>query len=326
MTASFVILTGALGSGKTTLLSTYLALPQAADTGVIVNDAGEINVDGAIIESGRRDLPFARLGNGCVCCSAGAELGDAIDELIALRAERGLGDPRQIILETSGLAEPGPIVRSLTRSRRYRFNLRIVATFDCDRGDFGDDGLPQYAAQLAGANAVVLTKLDRCSRESRGAKQEEVRRFNPLAAQVVVADAADRAIAAFGGGETVDPGHPALRVGPRCHPRLTILTARWGVPPAWHMVEDWLDDIAAFCGARLLRVKGMISPADMPGPLLINAVGDCFGPPTLLRGGARAAQDGLVLIVRDLGLPDLATFSRMVSACPPVLTEPGSTR
>src|SRR3954468_17017594 len=81
----FVLLTGSIGSGKTTLLCDYLSLSESADTGVIVNEAGEINVDGAIVSSGRRDLPMTLLGNGCVCCSLGDDLNAAIDNLLAVR-------------------------------------------------------------------------------------------------------------------------------------------------------------------------------------------------------------------------------------------------
>ena len=101
----FVLLTGSLGSGKTTLLCDYLSLPESADTGVIVNEAGEINVDGAIVLSGRRDLPMTLLGNGCVCCSLGDDLHSAIDELLAVRHQSDAADFSRIVLETSG----GPI-------------------------------------------------------------------------------------------------------------------------------------------------------------------------------------------------------------------------
>ena len=126
----FILLTGSLGSGKTTLLCDYLSLSESTDTGVIVNEAGEINVDGAIVSSGRRDLPMTLLGNGCVCCSLGDDLHAAIDELLTVRRRSGADGFRRIILETSGLAMPGPILRSLMRYDRAEYRLRIVSTLD----------------------------------------------------------------------------------------------------------------------------------------------------------------------------------------------------
>ena len=109
----FVVLTGFLGSGKTTLLAEYLRLQEAADTAVIVNEAGEIGLDGAILRETGGDVPMTMLSNGCVCCQMNSSLAVTIAALLAADRPQASGPLRRIILETSGLAKPGPILRSL---------------------------------------------------------------------------------------------------------------------------------------------------------------------------------------------------------------------
>src|SRR5262249_1840407 len=119
----FVVLTGFLGSGKTTLLADYLASPVAADTAVIVNEVGEIDRDGAILRESGADVPMAMLSNGCVCCQMGSDLAVTIDALVTADrpgAERPL---RRIILETSGLAIPGPVLRQLASLAEHRMRI-----------------------------------------------------------------------------------------------------------------------------------------------------------------------------------------------------------
>ena len=142
----------------------------------------------------------ATLSDGCICFSRlGNSLQEGIDALLLARAERRLGPLRRIILETSGLAEPGPIVRSLRQVREMDFHLGLVATFDAARSTQGDDFLPHYAAQLAAAQTIVLTKLDTLPPEEWQARANEARRFNPLAARVVFISGEERARAAFAG-------------------------------------------------------------------------------------------------------------------------------
>ncbi|MEI6202052.1 MAG: GTP-binding protein, partial [Enhydrobacter sp.] len=99
----FIVLTGFLGSGKTTLLRDFLAHPDGADTAVIVNEAGEIGLDGVILREEGVDTPIAMLSNGCICCQAGSDLAFTIDRLLTAERPGASGPLRRIILETSGL-------------------------------------------------------------------------------------------------------------------------------------------------------------------------------------------------------------------------------
>jgi G3E family GTPase len=130
----FVVLTGFLGSGKTTLLRDYLASPQAADTAVIVNEVGEIGLDGAILRETGGAVPMAMMANGCVCCQVGSDLEMTVDALLAADRPGAEGPLRRIILETSGLSKPGPVLRQLATLGHYRMRVSVVATYDAVRG------------------------------------------------------------------------------------------------------------------------------------------------------------------------------------------------
>lgn len=309
----FVLLTGALGSGKTTLLKHYLDLPASRETGIIVNDAGAINVDGAILESGAGHL-VTQAASGCICCSASDDLQRAVDAVLAAHARAGT-PVRRIILETSGLASPGPIVRSLGRLRQRDFSLRIVATLD--PGTDPHDWLPPYAEQLAAAQLIVVTKTDLCDEPSLDRARARARRFSPFAASLVVNAPSARAEATFRPTAAAAP-HPIsafYAADSTASPRITILLARWAAPPAWGEIEEWLENVAGFCGDRLLRLKGLITPKGARSRILINAVGPTFSRPHPMPDGQ--TPEGLVLILRDMDADALARFSDEVGPCPP---------
>ncbi|MEZ2410737.1 GTP-binding protein [Bosea sp. RCC_152_1] len=310
--AEFVLLTGPLGSGKTTLLSDHLALSATSDTGVIINDAGEVNVDGAIIGSDHRDLALATLSDGCICCSLGNSLQDGIDALLLARADRQLGPLRRIILETSGLAEPGPIVRSLRQVRQMDFNLRIITTFDASQSTDEDDFLPHYAAQLAAAQIVVLTKLDAVPDKRWPVRAAEVQRFNPLAVQVAVSRREERALAAFAGAGGHPPVISSFTASKPQPSRITIAFARWSEAASWEAIGEWIEDVSGYLGSRLLRLKGFVRPYGFLDPLLINGIGGAFSSPRPIRIESGTSL-GLTMILRDVSKEEFIRFPRTAS-------------
>lgn len=318
----FILLAGFLGSGKTSLLVDWLGLPEAANTAVIVNEAGEINVDGAIVAEGG-SLPMAMLDNGCVCCSLTNDLVFTVRALVEERARAGHAPFTRIVLECSGLSRPGPILRSLLPLAPLGLSVRVVSTCDASQAVRHAEHFEEVSAQLAAAGTIVLTKLD-----LSGA--EEAERFassvNPLAVRVVETDPRARAQAAFqpapAGGAMPDTAAGAA------HPRVSVLRATFAEAASWEDRLDWMEDLAAFCGDRLLRVKGFLRRPGSPAPLLVQAVGTLFAPARTMPDSPGMAE-GLVLITRDLdaaalrgGMP--STFVRIASmrdsplACAPV--------
>nr|WP_181150051.1 GTP-binding protein [Ensifer aridi] len=314
----FILLTGALGSGKTTLLSDYLQSSDVSDTGVIINDAGEINVDGAVISADSRDLSVATLSNGCICCSMGNSVQEGIDALLQTRAERRQGPPRRILLETSGLAEPAPILRSLRQVRQMEFRLRVVATYDASTIRQRDNFPPQYAEQLAAAQVIVLTKLDTFSRELWVGRKADAHSFNPMASLICTTDRSARALSAF----TEDiPQAPAaasiFQAREVANPRIRTALARWSRQATWDEVSEWIENLSAYLDPRLLRMKGLIRPAGFADAVLVNGVGGIFSPPRLVKGVSNGDL-GLVMILRDVDpseFPDFATQNDHLEVC-----------
>ena len=317
MSVELVLLCGFLGSGKTSLLVDYL---QAAtgnalqETGVIVNEVGEIGIDGAVISEASADLPMTLLDNGCVCCSLRSDLVHTVQALLDARRPAGFPPLARIVLETSGLSRPGPIIGSLADPALTGRGLKVsvLATWDCEHRGLQSEAFDEAAAQLAAARRIVLTKTDRVPEHTLADHAAAASAINPLAE--IVADP-DRAVAVKRAFASMDSGiaatapkgwlssaalgkyAPANRA--QAHPRIHVSTATLEPSASWDEFANWLDDVAGFCGERLLRLKAVVTVADSEQPVAIQSVGTTFGAPRALNG-APPADQGIVLIVRDL--------------------------
>ncbi|CAM3597789.1 CobW C-terminal domain-containing protein [Bordetella sputigena] len=316
-----IILCGFLGSGKTSLLVDFLRAEDAGDTAVIVNEAGEIGVDGAIVADGGGGVPMTLLANGCVCCSLRSGLVDTVHAL--LNAPRPDGRPlARIILETSGLSRPGPIIASLADPELMGRGLRlcVVTTYDCARGPLGDEQFEEAAAQFAAAQRIVLTKTDLASPGEASSGEGGVlalhaaraRALNPLADIVAETDrtlAVERAFAPLAAVTATDMALAALNAAGAAaiaarnavidHPRIRVWRGTVRQPVAWSAFSTWLDDLAGLCGDRLLRLKALLRVSDCAEPVLIQSVGTTFGMPRRMATLA-PDQDVLIVITRDL--------------------------
>jgi G3E family GTPase len=327
----FFLLAGFLGSGKTTLLLDFLSHSGdgAADTAVLVNDVGEIGIDGAVIAASGAgadgSLDMAMLSDGCVCCSIGNDLLFTIEALLTRRAASGRGPFRRIILECSGLSRPGPIIRALGGLASAGMRVHVVSTYDCSAGPERNERFEEAASQLAAANLIVLTKTDRVDAAAVARAQAVLAGINPTAVILHEPDPHRRARAAFAppaAGRSSPSGRVAIGVpaaaNALAHPRIAVLLARFAAPPFWADLSDWLENLAGIAGERLLRVKGLVPVADCAELLLIQGVGGGFDTPRRMPDSERAER-GLVIIARDLEggaldalTPDLGvSFSRL---------------
>ena len=311
MPVDLILLSGFLGSGKTTLLVDFLRQDVAGETGVIINEVGEIGVDGAIVADA--NVPMLMLANGCVCCSLRSGLVHTVGALLDAPRQDGRAPLRRIILETSGLSRPGPIIASLADPELAARGLRVsvVTTLDCEAGAFGATRFDEAAAQLAAAQRIVFTKLDRVSPDSIHAHRQAVAGINPLAqvvADPVRSGAVARAFAPM--PAQPDPAEPAMQAqwGPTAgalrHPRIHVMKGEARPDLAWPDLALWLDDLAGLCGDRLLRFKAIVHVTDSDDPILIQSVGTTFGAPQRLRSYA-AGKDAFVVITRDIDAEEI---------------------
>jgi G3E family GTPase len=303
----FVVLTGFLGSGKTTLLRDFLTSPEAADTAVLVNEAGEIGLDGVILREGN-DTPIAMLSNGCICCQAGSDLAYTIDRLLATERPGATGPLRRLVLETSGLSKPGPVLRQLAGLASHRLRVSVLATFDATRG-METAAFEEAAAQWAAAHRIVVTKADAVSIEALARAREEIAALNPLSEIVATAER-DRAVAAaFAHLAGVAP-MPVLPEGPtQAHARIAVRLARPESVLAYDDLATWLDNLAGALGERLLRLKGLVRVKESERPVLVQSVGTVFSPPRPFGAPEATPPLFVVIIARDLQPAELESVA-----------------
>ncbi len=311
MPVDLILLSGFLGSGKTTLLVDFLRQDVAGETGVIINEVGEIGVDGAIVADS--NVPMLLLANGCVCCSLRSGLVHTVGALLDAPRPRRSAPLQRIILETSGLSRPGPIIASLADPELAARDLRVsvVTTFDCEAGAFRLTQFDEAAAQLTAAQRIVFTKLDRVSPDSIHQHRQAVAGINPLAQVVVEPERAAAVAHAFAPMPALaDPTEPAMQAlwaptaGALRHPRIHVMKGEARPDLAWPDLALWLDDLAGLCGDRLLRFKAIAHVTDCDDPILIQSVGTTFGAPQRLRSYA-AGKDVFVVITRDIDADEI---------------------
>ncbi|MBO1014545.1 GTP-binding protein [Achromobacter sp. SD115] len=307
------LLTGFLGSGKTTLLSRLVRSPRFADTAVIINEFGEIGLDHMLV--GRADdSDVVLLDSGCLCCAATSSLQDTLESLYYRRQRGEIPAFTRVVVETSGLADPCPVINTLAAdpliARHYRFG-GVVATADALHGMVTLDAYREASTQIAIADRIALTKTDLADETAIEALRSALRGYN--------ASAPIRAVSP----DTVDEDAPALFDGLRPeHLDAAELTAaaplaagplahvlRYGIvsyafpqsrPVGWEEYARWTRHMQRHIGDRLLRAKGLLRWTD--GTLrAVHGVRHVFATPepvALPEGGVQPGA--MVLIVQDL--------------------------
>lgn len=303
----FTILSGFLGSGKTTLLSSYLQSGDVSRIAVIVNDVGEVNIDGAILAV-QDGVPMATLSNGCVCCSLTNDLPYTIDALLRERRLSGKPSYTQVILECSGLSDPGGVIRSLGALSNRGLRVRVVTTFACDQNISRDD-FPLLAQQVCAAHSVVLTRLDLVTTRQIDDAAAEVKGLGPLARIIVETDPQERAREALALSEDGGPsqGGPSHSEGTFSeHPRIQVFTLRWSAELPWEHVAGWLENLVFYFDSRLLRIKGLIRLQEAE-VLLIQGVGQHLDSPRRMPA-LHISESSLVVICRDACAAELTSL------------------
>ncbi|MEJ2459803.1 MAG: GTP-binding protein, partial [Novosphingobium sp.] len=206
-------MTGYLGSGKTTLIADLLSAPGMQGSAVIVNELAEVGIDKSVIDNSAEG-EVVLLSNGCLCCGRGADLAVAVRQLVA-RSLAGGSPIDRILIETSGVADPGPIVRQICFDPQLRSALRyggILCLFDTAYGNDLLERDPVGYRQIALADMVLLTKTDLSGSEKTGDSVERMKAFNPGA--VVTTDKAEAHAFLTGRGGSVGKAGSQSWLGP----------------------------------------------------------------------------------------------------------------
>jgi G3E family GTPase len=293
------LLTGFLGSGKTTVLKNLLKQPEMAGSAVIVNELGEIGLDHALLERSEEDTLL--LDGGCLCCALRGDLVATLQSLLE-RGERGeLPAFDQVVIETTGLADPGALIRTFwndpLRLSRYRF-ARTVTCIDAVAGARTLERHAEARRQAAFADLLLVTKTDVATNDdarlaatalNRTAPAIEVRNGD-LPAGVLLRAAHQ------GGGADLADGDLAAH-----HDDIaTISVYRPGVLN-WSRLERALASLTERYGERLLRLKGLVTIDEFEDLLRVDAVQGRFHRPQAVAPSNRDV-DGtrLIAIVQDV--------------------------
>jgi G3E family GTPase len=313
------VLTGFLGSGKTTLLAHILRDPAFARTAVIINEFGEVGLDHDLLEQTREELVL--LANGCVCCTV---RGDLQATLARLARDGAAHDIDRVVLETTGLADPAPILHTLMAEpslrEHFRFD-RLITTVDAVNGA---DTLKRHDAarhQAALADRLVLTKTDLCTPAARAALEHQLEALNPGAPIYVATQGAIEPDVLFGGSVAHDAadsdawiarasGHDHHDHHHHRHDHAGDIRSHAVVlddPVSWRGFQAWLDMMTAMRGPDLLRVKGIVHVREHPeAPLVVHGVQHIFHPPRKLDAWPSAdRRTRLVFITRDIDQDDI---------------------
>jgi G3E family GTPase len=313
------LVTGFLGSGKTTLIAALLRQPGMAGTAVIVNEFGEVGIDDAIFADTLPKDGVLLLANGCLCCTAGDDLIRTIWSL-ARRAE----PPRRIVIETTGLADPAPVLHRLMGDPRLRLATRldaVVATVDAVNGLASLEDQDVALRQAAMADRRLVTKADLADETAVSALETRLRGINPGAPVRRVSFGAIDAAELFGASlYNAETGSADMArwlaagaredymLRPRRHaaPRFAGAEADEDAIGAWLIEEaapaDWsvlsprLGATVLRHGERLLRLKGVIRTSGDPRPLVIHGVRKLYHSPVRLERWTMPEATSIVAI------------------------------
>lgn len=277
-----VILTGFLGSGKTTLLNALLRDPAWSDSAVIVNEFGDIGLDHLLVAGAKENILL--MDAGCLCCAVLDSLPETLADLYQRRATGAAPPFRRLLIETSGLAEPGPILRTLMRDPIVSHFYRPQGLVCIVDAVFGLRSLAEHheaAAQISMADRIVVTKVDLTGGACQPELQDQLRGLNPTAPILEAAPhlAADLFVTddAVAQAPWLDP--LVLETANHHHHHasdVTSVSLRLESAIAWEDLAAWIDGLRGRYGDQLLRCKGILKVAGVDGPVILHGVQTLF--------------------------------------------------
>lgn len=331
MTASTVtpvtLLTGFLGSGKTTLLNRLLKDPSMFDTAVLINEFGAVSIDHLLVREASGNVMV--MSNGCICCSVAGDMVTALRDLYFKRANGDVPDFRRVVIETTGLADPAPIMHTLIEMPLVaaRYSLAgIVTTVDGAHGEAQLNTHFESVKQAAVADRLVITKADTVAREKIEALKARLTALNPGARllEAVAGEIAPELLYDTGlyqpGAKIPDvqkwlraeayrqvlPRGSAISqtlapTAPRHDERIRAFAITIDQPIVWQGLVDALEMLTSLRGDEMLRIKGIVNVVGEAAPRAIHAVQHTLYPAARLPAWPDADhRTRLVFIVRDL--------------------------
>jgi G3E family GTPase len=309
-----VVLTGFLGSGKTTLLAHLLRQPAFSRTAVIINEFGEVGLDHELVESSEDS--FVTLSTGCLCCKLRSDLATTLDDLLRRRDSGSVPPFTRVVIETSGLADPAPILQTLMTDAAIADRIAlagVVTTVDAANGDATLAREEISVKQVAVADRLVLTKTDLAD-PGDGALTGRLKALNATV-PVLRADHGRIDPQRLFDGGLYDPctkstdvqawlGAPAAHDHAHDSHSIDTYAILRDEPIRAVALTLFLEALAEHCGSDLLRLKGIVNIRESPDqPAVIHGVQHVFHPPAwLARWPSDDRRSRIIFITRTIPL------------------------
>ena len=323
-----VLITGFLGSGKTTLLGKLLRHPGMDRAAVIINELGDVAIDHQLIATSSEQMTL--LGNGCLCCTVRTDLQETLREMFIKRRAGEVIDFDRVFVETTGLADPVPVLHSFQSDgllgAQYRLD-GVVTVVDAVNGMGQLDTQPEAVKQAAVADRIVLSKTDLSPNDSvlisrlqslnpfvsitkaiQGAIDPDLLTgLSPGTAKALPAElnrwlsSGDTYL-----GKALKGNHDAA---------IRTFSLRFERPFTWDSLNAALQTLTALRGPDLLRVKGIVNVAGEPGPVILQAAQHVIHPPVTLESWRDADRSSrIVFITRNIAREAVETLFSAVGA------------
>ena len=310
------VVTGFLGAGKTTLVRRFLETPEGRGTAVVVNEFGAVGIDDALIRASTDEVTL--LGNGCLCCTTRSDLQIALRRLVSEREHGTLPPFGRVLIETSGLADPGPILQTFATDRALGgefFVEVVVAVIDAGCGLATLDWSAEARKQVILADRLVISKTDLCTEEAIAqliARVAELNEHAPIDTAIGGALDPRRLIEADPRGPQPHAGF----IGEAGHSDgIKSFVLSETAPLAWQPFERAMETLIALRGSDLLRVKGFLNVAGCSGPVLVQIVQHLGHPPLELASWPDQNHTSrLVFITRNISQDQVWALLRAVRA------------
>jgi G3E family GTPase len=289
------VVTGFLGAGKTTLLRRFLASPEGQGTAVIINEFGAVGIDDVLVRDSADETVL--LGNGCICCITRTDLQAALRRLVFDR-ERGTVPPfGRVVIETSGLADPGPILQTFSTDRALggEFHIDVVlAVVDAVNGEAALDAAAEARKQVILADRLVISKTDLAEPATVERLKRRLQALNARAPiDVAVAGAIDpsRVI------EAMTDERSGFVAEAEHSDDIGSFVIEMAEPVEWPTFSRAMETLIALRGADLLRVKGILNIAGCRGPVVVHYVQHLAHPPVELEAWPDQSRSGRVVFI-----------------------------
>ncbi|MEM7422327.1 MAG: GTP-binding protein [Pseudomonadota bacterium] len=326
------VLTGFLGSGKTTVLNYLVQQPELGRTLVLINEFGEIGLDHNLVTHSNDDV-VVEMSSGCLCCTIRGDLAKTLRQAPGRFARGGELWFDRVVIETTGLADPAPILHTLMTepaiARRYRLD-GVIATIDAANGGDTFDRQIEAVKQAAVADRLLITKTDLVDRDALRTLQDRLRSMNPAAPQIIAENGVVDPESLFDAG-LYDPKTKSLDVQnwlkaeayaePHDHEhgtadhdhthhhndvnrhdaRIRAICLTIDQPIHGDSLDLWLETLLQLRGADLLRIKGIFNVVDLEGPVVIHGVQHILHPAVMLKEWpSEDRRSRIVFITRDM--------------------------